>query len=95
MPTSRPRSEKRFSVQRSPNGCGARRSAQHIWLRGRWWLADGLEVQPTDVFAAAVDGLGVALESTMLAGKEFARGDLVEPSAPSSMPIERTVHDLC
>jgi LysR family transcriptional regulator, glycine cleavage system transcriptional activator len=45
--------------------------------------------------AAAVDGLGIALESTMLAEKELARGDLVELRSPSRAPLERSVHYLC
>lgn len=44
--------------------------------------------------AAAVDGLGVALESTRLAERELARGELVELPAPAA-PLERTVHHLC
>lgn len=45
--------------------------------------------------AAAVDGVGVALESTTLAERELARGDLVELPGSSARPIERTVHFLC
>ncbi|AOW13588.1 LysR family transcriptional regulator [Hydrogenophaga crassostreae] len=42
--------------------------------------------------AAAVDGLGVALESTRLAGRELARGDLVVLEARGAKPIDRPLH---
>jgi LysR family transcriptional regulator, glycine cleavage system transcriptional activator len=42
--------------------------------------------------AAAVDGLGVALESTRLAAKELERGELVELGAKRFRPLNRAVH---
>jgi LysR family transcriptional regulator, glycine cleavage system transcriptional activator len=42
--------------------------------------------------AAAVDGLGVALESTRLAARELERGELVELGARRFRPLNRTVH---
>jgi DNA-binding transcriptional LysR family regulator len=42
--------------------------------------------------AAAVDGLGVALESTRLAGRELARGDLVVLESLGGTPIDRPLH---
>ncbi|WP_199232372.1 LysR substrate-binding domain-containing protein [Rubrivivax albus] len=42
--------------------------------------------------AAAVDGLGVALESTRLASRELARGDLVVLGARRFAPVQGPVH---
>jgi DNA-binding transcriptional LysR family regulator len=42
--------------------------------------------------AAAVDGLGVALESTRLAARELERGELVELGAKTFEPLARAVH---
>jgi DNA-binding transcriptional LysR family regulator len=42
--------------------------------------------------AAAVDGLGVALESTRLAARELERGELVELGLKSFEPLARAVH---
>lgn len=44
--------------------------------------------------AAAVDGLGVALESTRLAAQELARGDLVVPTRDRCEPVLRETHFL-
>jgi DNA-binding transcriptional LysR family regulator len=44
--------------------------------------------------AAAVDGLGVALESTRLAEQELQRGDLVIPGAGRHQPVLRETHFL-
>lgn len=42
--------------------------------------------------AAAVDGMGVALESTRLAARELERGELVELGAKTFEPLARAVH---
>src|SRR4051794_3017883 len=44
--------------------------------------------------AAAADGLGVALESTLLAGREIARGRLVAPLAGRAKDIRYVGHHL-
>lgn len=44
--------------------------------------------------AAAVDGLGVALESTRLAARELERGELVVLGGRRFKPLERAVHFL-
>ena len=44
--------------------------------------------------AAAVDGLGVALESTRLAEQELQRGTLIVPSLGSYVPVLRETHFL-
>lgn len=44
--------------------------------------------------AAAVDGLGVALESTRLAARELERGELVELGASAFAPVSRELHFL-
>lgn len=44
--------------------------------------------------SAAVDGIGVVLESTRLAERELRRGDLVELAAPGLPVFERTLHFL-
>lgn len=72
------------------------------WLD--WCQWNGVHLRPTTrlsmdraalAIAAAVDGLGVALESTMLAEKEIEHGELVELKFEKKKPIERTVHFLC
>lgn len=45
--------------------------------------------------AAAVDGLGVALETTRFAEAELANGDLVVLDGPSFLHVERETHFLC
>ena len=45
--------------------------------------------------AAAVDGLGIVLETTRFAEAEIARGDLVVLDAPTFRPIEQHTHFLC
>lgn len=45
--------------------------------------------------AAAADGMGVALESTRLAERELARGDLVEVGGDVFEPLDRVTHFLC
>ncbi|CAM3757239.1 LysR substrate-binding domain-containing protein [Polynucleobacter antarcticus] len=44
------------------------------------------------VIAAAVDGLGVALESTRLAERALIKGELVEIGAEEFIPIEQETH---
>jgi DNA-binding transcriptional LysR family regulator len=44
--------------------------------------------------AAAADGLGVVLESTLLAERELARGALVRPLAGRSREVEYVGHYL-
>lgn len=44
--------------------------------------------------SAAVDGMGVALETTRFAERELARGDLVEVGGPGLRSIEREMHFL-
>jgi LysR family transcriptional regulator, glycine cleavage system transcriptional activator len=46
------------------------------------------------VLSAAVDGLGVALETTRLAERELARGDLVELGPGHFKPLTRETHFL-
>jgi LysR family transcriptional regulator, glycine cleavage system transcriptional activator len=43
---------------------------------------------------AALDGLGIALESDVFAARELARGDLVKPFAGAAIPIEVSAHHL-
>jgi LysR family transcriptional regulator, glycine cleavage system transcriptional activator len=45
--------------------------------------------------AAATDGMGVALESTTLADKELARGNLVILGEGTFKPIRQATHFLC
>ena len=45
--------------------------------------------------SAAVDGMGVALESVRLAERELARGELVEVAADAFLPLARETHFLC
>ena len=42
--------------------------------------------------AAAVDGLGVALETERFAESELARGELVAITGPGLLPIEQPLH---
>ena len=44
------------------------------------------------LISAAVDGMGVALESSRLAERELARGELVELGAGVSRPLAREMH---
>ncbi|SAL04342.1 DNA-binding transcriptional activator GcvA [Caballeronia calidae] len=46
------------------------------------------------VLSAAVDGMGIALESVRLAERELARGDLVELGADIFRPLARETHFL-
>lgn len=45
--------------------------------------------------AAAVDGIGVALETARFAESELARGQLVALDLPGFKPIERVLHSFC
>lgn len=45
--------------------------------------------------AAAVDGLGIALETTRFAQTELERGDLAIIDGPGFRPIERETHFIC
>ena len=67
-----------------------------------WLAANGMAPLPTRgprfdrsflALAAAADGLGVALESTLLAEREMAAGHLVEPF-PAAMPCRYVGHRL-
>lgn len=67
----------------------------------QWFERQGLPLPPRPrpafdraamAIAAAVDGLGVALESTRLAARELERGELVELGARSFEPLTRAVH---
>ena len=66
-------------------GAGAPRVARRAALRG---------FRAAMAIAAAVDGLGVALESTRLAARELERGELVELGAQDFEPLVRPVHFL-
>ena len=66
-----------------------------------WFLQNGLTVPagPRPSFdraalaiSAAADGMGMTLESTRLAARELARGDLVEFGAGQFKPIRRETH---
>lgn len=68
-----------------------------------WFEANGLEPPALHgirfdrsflAIAAAVDGLGVALESTLLAERELASGRLVMPLAATASNISYTGHHL-
>lgn len=68
-----------------------------------WFAANGMACprRPRASFdraalalSAAVDGMGVALESTRLAERELARGELVVPGEEIFMPIMREIHFL-
>jgi LysR family transcriptional regulator, glycine cleavage system transcriptional activator len=68
-----------------------------------WFTANGLVAPPPNgsrfdrsflAIAAAVEGLGVALESTRLAERELATGRLVMPLAQQAVPIRYVGHNL-
>lgn len=68
-----------------------------------WFAANGLEMPGTPrpsfdraalSISAAVDGMGVVLESTRLAERELARGDLVEMRSDTFVCFERETHFL-
>lgn len=68
-----------------------------------WFAANGLEMptKPRPSFdraalgiSAAADGMGVVLESTRLAEREIARGDLVEVGSDMFTRFERETHFL-
>lgn len=68
-----------------------------------WFAINGLEMPrgPRPSFdraalaiSAAVNGMGVALETTRLAARELARGDLVELGAGVFAPLARETHFL-
>jgi LysR family transcriptional regulator, glycine cleavage system transcriptional activator len=68
-----------------------------------WFALNGLEMPrgPRPSFdraalaiSAAVDGMGVALETTRLAERELARGDLIELGAGVFAPLARETHFL-
>lgn len=45
--------------------------------------------------SAAVDGVGVALESTRLAERELQRGELIELGRDTFAPLEQAIHYFC
>jgi LysR family transcriptional regulator, glycine cleavage system transcriptional activator len=68
-----------------------------------WFMLNGLDFpnKPRPSFdrgalaiSAAVDGMGIALETTRLAEREFARGELVEFGAGTFQPFLRETHFL-
>jgi LysR family transcriptional regulator, glycine cleavage system transcriptional activator len=68
-----------------------------------WFEANGLPVPPVQgirfdrsflAIAAAADGVGIALESTLLAERELAAGRLVMPLAGRAKDITYTGHHL-
>ncbi|WP_114947880.1 LysR substrate-binding domain-containing protein [Microvirga calopogonii] len=68
-----------------------------------WFAANGLTAPPPNgsrfdrsflAIAAAARGLGVALESTLLAEDELASGRLVMPLAQTATPIRYVGHNL-
>jgi LysR family glycine cleavage system transcriptional activator len=69
-----------------------------------WFAANGLAMPTTPRpsfdraalgISAAADGMGVVLESTRLAEREIARGELVEVKSDAFMRFERETHFLC
>ncbi|RZM04083.1 MAG: LysR family transcriptional regulator [Variovorax sp.] len=69
-----------------------------------WWRLNGLKLpgrarpsfdRGSMALAAAVDGLGIALESTRFAEAELAQGRLVVIDGPAFRRIERQTHFLC
>lgn len=69
----------------------------------RWFALNGLKLpaRPRPSFdraalaiSAAVDGVGVALESSRLAERELQRGDLVELGQGRFRPMEQHIHYL-
>jgi len=70
----------------------------------RWFALNGLALpqRPRPSFdraalaiSAAVDGVGVALESSRLAERELQRGELVELGEGVFKPLEQAIHHLC
>ena len=70
----------------------------------RWFEINGMTLprRPRPSFdraalaiSAAVDGVGVALESTRLAERELQRGELVELGRDSFVPLEQPIHYFC
>ena len=71
---------------------------------GDWFSAQGMP-SPNDprvsfdrgalAVAAAVDGMGVVLETTRFAEKEISSGRLVILSTPENRPLTRSLHFLC
>jgi LysR family glycine cleavage system transcriptional activator len=68
-----------------------------------WFMQNGLEFpsRPRPSFdrgalaiSAAVDGMGIALETTRLAERELSRGELVELGAERFTPFSRETHFL-
>ena len=69
----------------------------------RWFALNGLALpqRPRPSFdraalaiSAAVDGVGVALESTRLAERELQRGELIELGQGLFTPLEQAIHHL-
>ena len=69
----------------------------------RWFTQNGLELPPRPrpsfdraalAISAAVDGVGVALESSRLAERELQRGELVELGQGVFRPLEQAIHHL-
>lgn len=69
----------------------------------RWFALNGLALpsRPRPSFdraslaiSAAVDGVGVALESSRLAERELQRGELLELGQGVFKPLEQTIHHL-
>jgi DNA-binding transcriptional LysR family regulator len=69
-----------------------------------WWKLNGAKLpdrarpsfdRGSLALAAAVDGLGIALESTRFAESELAQGRLVAIDGPAFRRIERPTHFLC
>ena len=69
----------------------------------RWFAQNGLELPPRPrpsfdraalAISAAVDGVGVALESSRLAERELQRGELVELGQGVFKPLEQAIHHL-
>lgn len=68
-----------------------------------WFALNGLRLPATPrtsfdraalAISAAVDGMGVALESVRLAEREIARGELVEIGTDAFVPLARHTHFL-
>ena len=69
-----------------------------------WWRLNGLKPPTRDrpsfdrgslAIAAAVDGVGIALETTRFAERELARKDLVILDGPGYRRFQRQFHFLC
>ncbi len=76
-------------------------SKQVQWID--WFAANGIEAVPRIggrfdrsflALSAAVEGMGIALESTRLAEKELASGRLIAPLAGRSKSIDYVGHNL-